>query len=186
MFPLKRVDIHPIGKSVGSVERDSTQGLKEGRSDSNRGPHQRSNLLDSRDDARGPGALTGVREASDPDKPSGVGGCPNVGGICIGCTMPGFPDKFQPFMDAPPGSLVSGATSKAVGGDFENRLVPHDPTARKISLLGRRFAPRREFTQNGKESRVDPAAQAKPPPRVVRLAPVCRRIRQPGHVLGRV
>jgi hydrogenase small subunit len=29
----------------------------------------------------------------------GVGGCPNVGGICIGCTMPGFPDKFTPFMD---------------------------------------------------------------------------------------
>ena len=24
----------------------------------------------------------------------GVGGCPNVGGICIGCTMPGFPDKL--------------------------------------------------------------------------------------------
>ena len=35
---------------------------------------------------------------------NGVGGCPNVGGICIGCTMPGFPDKFMPFMDAPPGS----------------------------------------------------------------------------------
>jgi len=31
---------------------------------------------------------------------NGVGGCPNVGGICIGCTMPGFPDKFMPFMDA--------------------------------------------------------------------------------------
>ncbi|MDQ6834652.1 MAG: hydrogenase expression protein HypE [Actinomycetota bacterium] len=27
----------------------------------------------------------------------GVGGCPNVGGICIGCTMPGFPDRFMPF-----------------------------------------------------------------------------------------
>ena len=27
----------------------------------------------------------------------GVGGCPNVGGICIGCTMPGFPDRYQPF-----------------------------------------------------------------------------------------
>ncbi|MEO8707231.1 MAG: hydrogenase expression protein HypE, partial [Kofleriaceae bacterium] len=27
---------------------------------------------------------------------NGVGGCPNVGGICIGCTMPGFPDKFMP------------------------------------------------------------------------------------------
>jgi hydrogenase small subunit len=37
----------------------------------------------------------------------GVGGCPNVGGICIGCTMPGFPDKFMPFMDEPPGATVS-------------------------------------------------------------------------------
>jgi hydrogenase small subunit len=33
---------------------------------------------------------------------NGIGGCPNVGGICIGCTMPGFPDKFMPFMDEPP------------------------------------------------------------------------------------
>jgi hydrogenase small subunit len=46
---------------------------------------------------------------------NGVGGCPNVGGICIGCTMPGFPDKFMPFMDAPPGSLVSGTASLAYG-----------------------------------------------------------------------
>jgi hydrogenase small subunit len=38
---------------------------------------------------------------------SGVGGCPNVGGICIGCTMPGFPDKFMPFMNQPPGSMLS-------------------------------------------------------------------------------
>ncbi len=38
---------------------------------------------------------------------AGIGGCPNVGGICIGCTMPGFPDKFMPFMDEPPGSRVS-------------------------------------------------------------------------------
>ena len=37
----------------------------------------------------------------------GVGGCPNVGGICIGCTMPGFPDKFMPFMDEPPGAHLS-------------------------------------------------------------------------------
>lgn len=37
----------------------------------------------------------------------GIGGCANVGGICIGCTMPGFPDKFMPFMDQPPGSLLS-------------------------------------------------------------------------------
>ncbi|HZC28444.1 MAG TPA: hypothetical protein VE269_01800, partial [Gaiellaceae bacterium] len=37
----------------------------------------------------------------------GIGGCPNVGGICIACTMPGFPDKFMPFMDEPPGARMS-------------------------------------------------------------------------------
>ena len=37
----------------------------------------------------------------------GIGGCANVGGICIGCTMPGFPDKFMPFMDEPPGAKLS-------------------------------------------------------------------------------
>ncbi|MDQ6671573.1 MAG: hydrogenase expression protein HypE, partial [Chloroflexota bacterium] len=46
---------------------------------------------------------------------NGVGGCPNVGGICIGCTMPGFPDKFMPFMDEPPGSRVSTAASGVYG-----------------------------------------------------------------------
>ena len=44
---------------------------------------------------------------------AGIGGCPNVGGICIGCTMPGFPDKFMPFMDEPPGARVSTATAQA-------------------------------------------------------------------------
>jgi len=43
----------------------------------------------------------------------GIGGCPNVGGICIGCTMPGFPDKFMPFMDQPPGA---GLSSRLLGG----------------------------------------------------------------------
>jgi hydrogenase small subunit len=38
----------------------------------------------------------------------GVGGCPNVGGICMACTMPGFPDKFMPFMEASPlGTLAA-------------------------------------------------------------------------------
>jgi hydrogenase small subunit len=45
----------------------------------------------------------------------GIGGCPNVGGICIGCTMPGFPDKFMPFMDAPPGGGLSSALSGTYG-----------------------------------------------------------------------
>ncbi len=30
------------------------------------------------------------------------GGCMNAGGPCIGCTMPGFPDKFTPFYKRPP------------------------------------------------------------------------------------
>jgi hydrogenase small subunit len=46
---------------------------------------------------------------------NGVGGCMNTGGICIGCTMPGFPDKFAPFYKAPPGSGVSGTLSRIVG-----------------------------------------------------------------------
>ncbi len=58
---------------------------------------------------------------------NGIGGCPNVGGICIGCTMPGFPDKFMPFMDEPPGSKVS-------------TTEPARPTARPCSTL-------RKFTQ---------------------------------------
>lgn len=47
---------------------------------------------------------------------AGIGGCPNVGGICIGCTMPGFPDKFMPFMDEPPGAAISTSFSGVYGG----------------------------------------------------------------------
>jgi hydrogenase small subunit len=58
----------------------------------------------------------------------GHGGCMNMGGICIGCTMPGFPDKFAPFYAAPPGSFLSGTTSRAVGGFIRRvrRLTMHD------------------------------------------------------------
>jgi hydrogenase small subunit len=45
----------------------------------------------------------------------GIGGCPNIGGICIGCTMPGFPDKFMPFMNQPPGSLLSSSAVTTYG-----------------------------------------------------------------------
>jgi hydrogenase small subunit len=44
-----------------------------------------------------------------------MGGCMVAGGPCIGCTMPGFPDKFSPFYKAPPGSAVSGGISRAYG-----------------------------------------------------------------------
>ena len=48
---------------------------------------------------------------------NGIGGCPNVGGICIGCTMPGFPDKFMnpSFMDEPPGAKLSSEAISTYG-----------------------------------------------------------------------
>jgi len=45
----------------------------------------------------------------------GIGGCMNAGAACIGCTMPGFPDKFTPFYKRPPGSLASTTVSRMVG-----------------------------------------------------------------------
>ena len=64
----------------------------------------------------------------------GVGGCPNVGGVCIGCTMPGFPDKFMPFMNQPPGSLLSSQAVQTYG--------------KAISVL-------RQFTQNAMNKEPD-------------------------------
>ncbi len=46
---------------------------------------------------------------------SGTGGCMNTGGICIGCTMPGFPDAFAPFYKAPPGKTISSNGTKIYG-----------------------------------------------------------------------
>jgi hydrogenase small subunit len=60
----------------------------------------------SHDDARGClvklGCSGPVAKCNVPTRGwiSGIGGCPNVGGICIACTMPGFPDRFTPFMEA--------------------------------------------------------------------------------------
>jgi hydrogenase small subunit len=79
----------------------------------------------------------------------GVGGCANAGGICIGCTMPGFPDKFMPFMDQPPGSILS---------------------SQAISTYGKTIRALRKFTQSSlnKEPpwrRPTPApAESDPPP----------------------
>jgi hydrogenase small subunit len=61
----------------------------------------------------------------------GIGGCPNVGGICIGCTMPGFPDKFMPFMDAPPGASVSGAIAGTYGPVIRKLRTITNKTANK-------------------------------------------------------
>jgi hydrogenase small subunit len=80
----------------------------------------------------------------------GVGGCPNVGGICIGCTMPGFPDKFMPFMDEPPGgSISSGILASSYGPlvralrAITNRSVNREPRWRhNRTELTSGFAPR--------------------------------------------
>jgi hydrogenase small subunit len=49
---------------------------------------------------------------------SGMGGCMVAGGPCIGCTMPGFPDKYSPFYKEPPGSFVSGGLSRVNGASI--------------------------------------------------------------------
>jgi hydrogenase small subunit len=46
---------------------------------------------------------------------NGVGGCANVGGVCIGCAMPGFPDKFMPFLNWAPGAQLSTAAVQVYG-----------------------------------------------------------------------
>ncbi len=51
---------------------------------------------------------------------NGIGGCPNVGGICMACTMPGFPDKYMPFMDEDPNAKISST-------DREVHLRPDPP-----------------------------------------------------------
>lgn len=46
---------------------------------------------------------------------SHMGGCMEAGGICIGCTMPSFPDKFSPFYKRSPGSSLSSHASRTHG-----------------------------------------------------------------------
>ncbi len=69
---------------------------------------------------------------------NGIGGCPNVGGVCIGCTMPGFPDKFMPFLDEPPGAKLSttavtlyGRTVRALR-NFTRASMNKEPEGRGV------------------------------------------------------
>jgi hydrogenase small subunit len=57
-----------------------------------------------------------------------MGGCMVAGGVCIGCTMPGFPDKFTPFYKKPPGTTVSSMASRLVGSFVRplRRLTQHE------------------------------------------------------------
>ncbi|MDQ4077534.1 MAG: hydrogenase expression protein HypE [Chloroflexota bacterium] len=57
-----------------------------------------------------------------------MGGCMVAGGPCIGCTMPGFPDKFTPFYKTPPGSNLSTNASRLLGSFVRplRRLSQHE------------------------------------------------------------
>jgi hydrogenase small subunit len=46
----------------------------------------------------------------------GVGGCPNAGGICIACTMPGFPDKYMPFVEPDAAARLYARTARIARG----------------------------------------------------------------------
>jgi hydrogenase small subunit len=47
---------------------------------------------------------------------NGIGGCPNVGGVCTACTSPGFPDRFMPFVEPDRlGTIAAGATRFVYG-----------------------------------------------------------------------
>jgi hydrogenase small subunit len=53
---------------------------------------------------------------------NGIGGCPNVGGICMACTMPGFPDKYMPLMDTGVKGKVVAAASRFAYGPLMKQL----------------------------------------------------------------
>jgi hydrogenase small subunit len=90
---------------------------------------------------------------------AGIGGCPNVGGICIGCTMPGFPDKFMPFMDEPPGARLSstavamyGRTIRALR-QFTKASMNREPEWRTAAPVAAAAAARVPPKSNGREDR---------------------------------
>jgi len=53
---------------------------------------------------------------------NGVGGCPNVGGICMACTMPGFPDKYMPFVEADVAAGLYARTPRIAHGPVAKYL----------------------------------------------------------------
>ena len=53
---------------------------------------------------------------------NGIGGCPNVGGICMACTMPGFPDKYMPFMEPDLAARLYALTPRLTRGPVAKYL----------------------------------------------------------------
>jgi hydrogenase small subunit len=53
---------------------------------------------------------------------NGIGGCPNVGGICMACTMPGFPDKYMPFVEPDKAARLYARTARLARGPLVKYL----------------------------------------------------------------
>jgi hydrogenase small subunit len=70
---------------------------------------------------------------------NGIGGCPNVGGICMACTMPGFPDKYMPFMEEDAKGRISanvarftyGPVLRSLRAQSIKRIYDREPDWRK-------------------------------------------------------
>ena len=74
-----------------------------------------------------------------------VGGCPNVGGICTACTMPGFPDKFMPFMDPSRLGIMAATGARFTYGPVLRRL--------RTRLIRQRFEVEPEWRRAGDKLR---------------------------------
>jgi hydrogenase small subunit len=81
---------------------------------------------------------------------NGVGGCPNVGGICMACTMPGFPDKYMPLFDTGTKGKVIAAASRFAYGPVLKQLRDQrmkrryeiEPEWRRPGALASGYGPR--------------------------------------------
>jgi hydrogenase small subunit len=73
----------------------------------------------------------------------GIGGCPNVGGICMACTMPGFPDKYMPFVEPETAAKVYAKTAR----------IAHGPLVKYMRerRIRRRFDVEPEWRRRGAE-----------------------------------
>jgi hydrogenase small subunit len=74
---------------------------------------------------------------------NGIGGCPNVGGICMACTMPGFPDKYLPLMDTGAKGKVAAAASRFAYGPLLKQL--------RYQSMKRRYEVEPEWRRPGAE-----------------------------------
>lgn len=118
----------------------------------------------------------------------GNGGCMSMGGICIGCTMPGFPDRFAPFFERPEPGFGADlpAVTQPVAGGFLRRMRSMGGRHRRRSdeavattagprppLVAERPPPRPRFYRAGAPTRPDGDGLAGAPDRA--HGPIDRR-----------